>query len=164
MFDRGLQLNVFLHLQILQKSVNVRMQKWLDFRRHIAFRCKVTFQYHLSNRGYFGKVIFDHVKQTLDLKVQTNNVNAMQPEGAPAGSLGRDSRALSGGEKSFSTICLLLAMWESIGSPIRCLDEFDVFMDAVNRRMSSKMIVRSLSVRIAVFRIGIGSTDVLAVL
>ena len=44
---------------MLKKSVKTRVQKWLDFRRHIAFRCKVTFQYHLSNRGYFGKVIFD---------------------------------------------------------------------------------------------------------
>ena len=55
---------------MLKKSVKTRVQKWLDFRRHIAFRCKVTFQYHLSNRGYFGKVIFDHVAGTLQLKVR----------------------------------------------------------------------------------------------
>ena len=36
----------------------------------------------------------------------------------------KDPKALSGGEKSFSTICLLLALWESIGCPIRCLGTF----------------------------------------
>lgn len=57
----------------------------------------------------------------------------------------KDPKALSGGEKSFATICLLLSLWEAIGCPIRCLDEFDVFMDAVNRKVSMKMIVRSRS-------------------
>jgi hypothetical protein len=29
-----------------------------------------VFQYHLSNRGYFGKVLFNHHDGTLQLKVQ----------------------------------------------------------------------------------------------
>ncbi|CAG8747645.1 15581_t:CDS:1, partial [Dentiscutata heterogama] len=31
----------------------------------------------------------------------------------------KDPKSLSGGEKSFSTICLLLALWEAMGCPIR---------------------------------------------
>jgi structural maintenance of chromosomes protein 6 len=77
------------------------------------------------------------------------------------GARDKDPRSLSGGEKSFSTICLLLSLWESIGCPLRCLgvfcytrkltiiyfmfsDEFDVFLDAVNRRISMKMMVSGL--------------------
>lgn len=53
---------------------------------------------------------------------------------------GREANTLSGGEKSFATICLLLSIWEAIASPIRCLDEFDVFMDSVNRGESVRLI------------------------
>ncbi|KAI6027610.1 P-loop containing nucleoside triphosphate hydrolase protein [Pisolithus microcarpus] len=118
----------------LKKSLVMRFDKWHEFRRHIALRCKLVFQYHLSNRGYYGKVLFDHVNQTLQLKVQTDDQAATQGRD-------KDPRSLSGGEKSFSTICLLLSLWDSIGCPLRCLDEFDVYMDAVNRRISMRMMI-----------------------
>ncbi|KII86908.1 hypothetical protein PLICRDRAFT_164325 [Plicaturopsis crispa FD-325 SS-3] len=118
----------------LKSSLVVRLAKWQEFRRHIALRCKLVFQYHLSNRGYYGKVLFDHMAGTLQLKVQTDDQTASQGRD-------KDPRSLSGGEKSFSTICLLLSLWESIGCPLRCLDEFDVFMDAVNRRISMRMMI-----------------------
>ncbi|KIM63353.1 hypothetical protein SCLCIDRAFT_24251 [Scleroderma citrinum Foug A] len=120
---------------VLKRSLVIRLDKWHEFRRHIALRCKLVFQYHLSNRGYFGKVLFDHVNQTLQLKVQTEDQAATQAR------RDKDPRSLSGGEKSFSTICLLLSLWDSIGCPLRCLDEFDVFMDAVNRRISMRMMI-----------------------
>ncbi|KAF9777990.1 P-loop containing nucleoside triphosphate hydrolase protein [Thelephora terrestris] len=120
----------------LSDAVNARLSRWHDFRRHIALRCKVFFQFNLAHRGYFGKVLFDHTAQTLQLRVQTEEMAATQVRAKD-----KDPKALSGGEKSFSTICLLLALWESIGCPIRCLDEFDVFMDAVNRRISMKMMI-----------------------
>lgn len=58
----------------------------------------------------------------------------------PQGKL-ENPKTLSGGEKSFSTIALLLTLWDSVNCPIRCLDEFDVFMDDVNRRVALKMMV-----------------------
>ncbi|KAJ7132967.1 P-loop containing nucleoside triphosphate hydrolase protein [Mycena filopes] len=119
----------------LKASLIVRLSRWQEFRRHIALRCKLVFGYHLSQRGYYGKVLFDHEKGTLQLKVQTDD------QAATKGGRDKDPRSLSGGEKSFSTICLLLSLWESIGCPLRCLDEFDVFMDAVNRRISMKMMI-----------------------
>ncbi|KAH9925422.1 P-loop containing nucleoside triphosphate hydrolase protein [Epithele typhae] len=120
----------------LKKSVKVRLARWHEFRRHIALRCKVYFGYHLSNRGYFGKVLFDHVAGTLDIRVNTDDQALTQQSTRE-----KDAKSLSGGEKSFSTICLLLSLWESIGCPIRCLDEFDVYMDAANRRVTMKMMI-----------------------
>lgn len=120
-------------IALLDRAIQVRLEKWHYFRRYVAIRARTNFSLHLQNRGFSGSLHFDHNAQTLKLRVQTGD--ASQP-------YDKDPKALSGGEKSFATICLLLSLWEAIGCPIRCLDEFDVFMDAVNRQVSMKMIVR----------------------
>ncbi|KAG7088218.1 hypothetical protein E1B28_012235 [Marasmius oreades] len=120
--------------KLLKASVMARMKRWQDFRLHIALRCRLVFTYNLSQRGYYGSIKFDHAGQELSLHVKTEDQ-------ASSNARDKEIHALSGGEKSFSTICLLLSLWESIGCPLRCLDEFDVFMDAVNRRISMKMMI-----------------------
>lgn len=47
-----------------------------------------------------------------------------------------DLKGLSGGERSFATVCFILSLWKIMDAPFRCLDEFDVFMDMVNRKVS----------------------------
>ena len=37
-----------------------------------------------------------------------------------------DMKSLSGGERSFTNMCFLLALGKQISSPFHCLDEFDV--------------------------------------
>ena len=41
--------------------------------------------------------------------------------------------SLSGGEKSFAQMALICSLWNHIQPPFRCLDEWDVFLDQVNR-------------------------------
>jgi chromosome segregation ATPase len=53
-----------------------------------------------------------------------------------------DLSSLSGGEKSYSQLCLILALWHFMAAPFRCLDEWDVFLDSVNRAEIGAELVR----------------------
>jgi len=81
----------------------------------------------LSQRGYVGKMKINHEEETLTIQVDVENAK---------GASTKDSNSLSGGERSFSTICFIMALWNAMEAPFRCLDNFDVFMDLLNRKMS----------------------------
>jgi len=82
-----------------------------------------------------GDLRFRHNDHRLELRVQPNDDADTKNSQRM-----KDSATLSGGEKSFSTICLLLALWSAAGCPIRGLDEYDVFMDGVNRKVATNMV------------------------
>jgi len=52
-----------------------------------------------------------------------------------------DVSNLSGGEKSYTQMCLICSLWEMMEPPFRCLDEWDVFLDAMNRKEISKELL-----------------------
>jgi structural maintenance of chromosomes protein 6 len=114
-------------------ALKKRLDKWKVFQRHISASARTNFQYLLSERGFRGRLLLDHEHKKLGIEVE--------PDQTRQNVTGRNTKTLSGGEKSFSSICLLLAIWDAMGSPLRCLDEFDVFMDVVNRAISTKMLV-----------------------
>ncbi|KAF7883857.1 hypothetical protein EAF00_011169 [Botryotinia globosa] len=120
-------------LRLLKYSFSLRMKQYRSFQRHISARSRINFNYLLSERAFRGKLEIDHKNRLLDVHVE--------PDETSNNKKGRQTKTLSGGEKSFSSICLLLSLWEAMGAPLRCLDEFDVFMDDVNRDVSTKMII-----------------------
>ncbi|PHH53734.1 Structural maintenance of chromosomes protein 6, partial [Ceratocystis fimbriata CBS 114723] len=129
--------NLFQELLLTQKALRraltERIERWRYFQRHLSARTRVNFSYLLSERGFRGKMIIDHRSKILILQVE--------PDEHRKNGKGRSTNTLSGGEKSFSSICMLLSIWEAMGSSIRCLDEFDVFMDNVNRAISTNMLI-----------------------
>ncbi|OAL30964.1 hypothetical protein AYO22_01259 [Fonsecaea multimorphosa] len=117
----------------LTRSLAERRRRWVLFRGHITARSRAGFIHKLSERGFRGRLHIDHRKKEMDI--------AVEPDITRRDGTGRSAKTLSGGEKSFSQICLLLSIWDAMGVPIRCLDEFDVFMDAVNRTTSVNLLI-----------------------
>lgn len=60
------------------------------------------------------------------MKEEADRCEQVQPDRNVKDGDMRNTKTLSGGEKSFSLICLLLSLWNAMGSPIRCLDELYV--------------------------------------
>uniref|UniRef100_A0A1A7WF85 Structural maintenance of chromosomes protein 6 n=1 Tax=Iconisemion striatum TaxID=60296 RepID=A0A1A7WF85_9TELE len=110
-----------------------RLQIYADLRKFLSARCKYYFNSMLAQRGYSGSMTFDHKNETLSISVQPGQGNKADLS---------DMRSLSGGERSFSTVCFVLSLWAITEAPFRCLDEFDVYMDMVNRRISMDMMLK----------------------
>lgn len=130
----------------LRSSLAVRYAKWNFFRRSIAVRAKSNFARNLGTRGYEGTLKFNHKSEKLSLVVDTRAHDQSNRAGSAATQTQRaaqqhSNKGMSGGERSFATACLLLSLWQAMSSPIRCLDEFDIFMDQVNRRVALQMII-----------------------
>uniref|UniRef100_A0A2D4N836 Structural maintenance of chromosomes protein 6 n=1 Tax=Micrurus spixii TaxID=129469 RepID=A0A2D4N836_9SAUR len=120
-------------IRLLDEMMVQRHKTYLHFRRFLTMRCKYYFDSLLNQRSYSGKIEFDHKNERLSITVQPGNGNKAALD---------DMKSLSGGERSFSTCCFILSLWSIAESPFRCLDEFDVFMDMVNRRIAMDMMLK----------------------
>ncbi|XP_070194388.1 structural maintenance of chromosomes protein 6-like isoform X1 [Littorina saxatilis] len=119
-------------IQSLEKVMTRRNKAYAEFKRMIALRTKYFFIVMLSHRQYVGGMTFNHSNLSLEMWVAPTE----DSEGT------KDLKSLSGGERSFSTVCFILSLWNAMESPFRCLDEFDVYMDLVNRRISMDMMLQ----------------------
>ncbi|XP_069706565.1 structural maintenance of chromosomes protein 6 [Phaenicophaeus curvirostris] len=120
-------------IRLLEEIMTQRFKLYRQFLRLLSLRCKLYFDRLLRIRACSGKILFDHKNETLSITVQPREEDRAAPS---------DVRSLSGGERSFSTVCFVLSLWSITESPFRCLDEFDVYMDMVNRRIAMDMILK----------------------
>ncbi|XP_060213063.1 structural maintenance of chromosomes protein 6B-like isoform X2 [Lycium barbarum] len=110
--------------------------RWSKFERNATLlKRQLTWQFngHLGKKGISGHIKVSYEEKTLSIEVK-------MPQDASSSSV-RDTRGLSGGERSFSTLCFALALHEMTEAPFRAMDEFDVFMDAVSRKISLDAVV-----------------------
>lgn len=147
------KVNIRINENILDEmkiALEKRQRQWEDLRNGIAKRSNQDFSACLQARGYRGYLDYDHQNRELNInvhidqleKVSSKRLNHLEYEDSQELSK-RDIKQLSGGEKSFGTTCFLLSLWDAMGCPIRCLDEFDVYMDAINRRLVVEMLINN---------------------
>ncbi|XP_039809676.1 structural maintenance of chromosomes protein 6B-like isoform X4 [Panicum virgatum] len=120
-------------LNACQKALDLR---WRKFQRNTGLlKRQLTwlFNEHLGKKGISGHINVHYKNEVL-------SVELTMPQDASRDTV-RDTRGLSGGERSFSTLCFTLALHGMTEAPFRAMDEFDVFMDAVSRKISLDTLV-----------------------
>lgn len=120
-------------LDMLYKSIQIRLQNLQSAQRTTCLDADLDFRASLRVRNFSGNLSFITSSKRLEIYILTSNDEKA-----------RNVDTLSGGEKSFSQMALLLATWKPMRSRIIALDEFDVFMDQVNRRIGTGLILKKL--------------------
>ncbi|XP_078043070.1 structural maintenance of chromosomes 6 isoform X2 [Augochlora pura] len=124
--DINLAVNIEKSYKKHLKRLRERKQLFCEMKEIYGVNIQNSFSNVLALRNNMGRINIDHEKKTLELEVHVQNTREMA---------NNDTRSLSGGERSYSTVAFILALWDCTGLPFYFLDEFDVFMDKVNRRV-----------------------------
>ena len=112
---------------MLQGDLLHRQKKWKRFRKRIARNADKLFDKTLQLKGQSGELIFDHETKELRLDVMKDNRDTQSQIS--------NVKLLSGGERSYTTLALLMSLGDTLECPFRIMDEFDVFMDSVSRNV-----------------------------
>jgi len=126
-------------LRDLEEQIEERTAKYMQIKSLVVNWTIRTFN-SLVRR--FDKEFQGNVK--LDVQPSERVVKFYFSEETEQGpGLHKDISSLSGGEKAYLQMCFILAIWKSVGSTVRALDEWDVFMDAVSRKRISKEMINA---------------------
>jgi len=123
------------HVKSLEKMNSERNTNYLFIRNTISNMVQRRFTYLSETfRNEFGSAIFirlNHKKRELSFLFKNSEGEDLDTE----------INSLSGGEKSYAQMCLIAALWEHMNPPFRALDEWDVFLDAINRKKISNTLL-----------------------
>ncbi|GME75681.1 unnamed protein product [Ambrosiozyma monospora] len=120
-------------LKHLSAALDARVKNIEASAAVMVLEVNSAFESALRIRGFKGRIKIDFDVGKLSLHVATKETEKL-----------RNVESMSGGEKSYAQISFLLAIWQPMQSKVRGLDEFDVFMDQVNRRLALKLILNKV--------------------
>jgi structural maintenance of chromosomes protein 6 len=119
--------------QRLEGMLDERKRQLGQMERETENMVRSLFQFYMRKRKNNGSIRLDRDAKTLQMSVKFFH----HADAADKGSKGfTDMKSLSGGEKSFTLSSFLLALGHFMESPFRAMDELDVGMDPINRRIT----------------------------
>lgn len=116
--------------KIFNKACSKRVIKREEIMKNESKRAALDFKNYTKERDYIGELIFDHNNDKLSIVMR--DIKTTKKSYSNKIRVG-DKNTLSGGERTFAGICLLMSLWPSVNCPVKILDEFDVYMDNLNR-------------------------------
>ena len=111
-----MRLNFFVTTSFDDASLTIKISLHWIYAAYISFMTNSNFDDILNKKGSSGSIKFNHNEKTLDLIVQKDNKDEHSKTA--------DVKALSGGERSFTTLALLLALGECLETPFRVMGKY----------------------------------------
>lgn len=109
-------------IKLMQET---RKTVYRSIRLSLIRSVQTLFIIHMKQHNLVGDLELDNANKTLNIKV-SHLKGGEVGEALPLSSL-------SGGERSKTLVCLMIASWEYMAPPFRCLDEWDVYLDERSR-------------------------------
>ncbi|XP_062715396.1 structural maintenance of chromosomes protein 6 [Aedes albopictus] len=126
-------------IKLLTNSRSARYAYLHKLKSHMSLRVKHKFNTVMQLRGFVGEIVMDTKNCTLSLSVVPRDKNITNAVS--------NTKSLSGGERSYSTVAFLIALWSCVDTPFYFLDEYDVFTDQVNRHMMTMLLLNETKKR-----------------
>lgn len=127
------------YLRSLGQGIKRREENLVMLEKTLKKIVRSNFRKFLGARGHDGGIRFTTDGESRELVISTKMANHETDNGERHET--KDLRSLSGGERSFTTLCFMLALAEICQNPVRVMDEIDVFQDEANRRASFKVLI-----------------------
>jgi structural maintenance of chromosomes protein 6 len=132
----------------IKKGLEIRKTERSKMEDRTKRIVRQNFNLFLQSRGHRGKISFKRNDKGVSELIITTQM-ATHRTGDGDLHVTKDLRALSGGERSYTTLAFMLALAEVCQNPVRIMDEPDVFMDDVSRDVAFRELVEFCSTQLS---------------
>ncbi|KAJ6244233.1 structural maintenance of chromosomes 5 [Anaeramoeba flamelloides] len=125
-------------IQLFKQSHQERVEFHTEIKDSNSMQLSDVFNDFLGMRRLTGYTKTKHDERTLELHLEEEDDDESEYQ---TKSHTRRTKTFSGGEKSYVTVAFLASLWQLMETPIIVLDEFDIFLDAVNRKIVLDLLI-----------------------